>query len=92
MAWRPCQKIWILVPDNIRVSKSLSEFKTKIKKWKFTSVPVGYANPIFRTLALSIDLVFFIKKRPCILTMSGTIYLVIDLRFMHILYIFTLSV
>ena len=31
-------KIWTLVPDSIRLSKTLTEFKAKIQKWE----PIGY--------------------------------------------------
>ena len=36
-------KIWALVPDSIKISKSLSEFKSKIRKWR----PAGYNCKIF---------------------------------------------
>ena len=29
--------IWKLIPDNIKIAKSLNEFKAKIKKWKLDS-------------------------------------------------------
>ena len=43
-------KTWLLVPDNIRASKSLSEFKTKVKKWKFTSCACRICKPYIQNV------------------------------------------
>ena len=49
-------KVWAMVPDDIKVSNSLSEFKSKIKRWKPTECDcklccnyvqnVGYVNSL----------------------------------------------
>ena len=41
---------WLFVPDNIRASKSLSEFKTKLKKWKFTSCTCRICKPYIQNV------------------------------------------
>ena len=43
-------KIWALVPEEIKESKSLTEFKTKICKWKPVDAPVEFVKLLSKTL------------------------------------------
>ena len=43
-------KIWALVPDSIKVSNSIHEFKSKIRKWK----PVGCDCKICKEYVLNL--------------------------------------
>ena len=43
-------KTWLLVPDYIRASKSLNEFKSKIKKWTFTACTCRICKPYIQNV------------------------------------------